>query len=393
MALIAVTWLALELVPSSERGTWVAVALASYTLPSAIGVLLLGRFLGGRSGAQLGGWDATLRAVMLAVIPVLYVPGMLTITWYVVLLAFSSLLHSWGSAGRYSLIAELLPVEHRLPANAILTTIAEFATIVGPPLASLLIVWTNAATVIAVDAATFAALAVTYRLVLPRTGWREAARTDGDEKAAGLTVSRSSGFSVIRHDRTMVGLISLSFAFFFLYGPVLVALPIYVTEDIHGSVTLLSAYYTSFGIGAVIGGLATGYLRNWMSWPIILAIVLVFGLAQLPLGLGAPVGFGIAAHALAGFAWGPYAGITAALFQRSTSAALLPEVMAVNGAATVLSVPLGTILGGPLVAAVGARGTLLVTALGILILGVLSAGIGLYAVARRRTLAASAPCT
>ncbi|WP_344396322.1 MFS transporter [Actinomadura alba] len=364
MALVAVTWLALQLAPSEQHGTWVAIAVAAYTLPSAAGALLFGRLLRGRHGAQLAGWDAILRAAALAAIPVAYAFGTLSIGLYVALLAVSSLLHSWGSAGRYTMIAELLPQRHHLPANAVLTTITELATIVGPPLAGILISWGGAATVIAIDAATFAVLAATYRFAMPRIG-----RADPIEAGA----SRAAGFSVIRRDRTRLGLLALTFGFFFCFGPVLVALPIHVTEDLHGSATMLSAYYTAFGIGAVIGGLAVGYLRRWSLWPTLIGIVLGFGTAMLPLGLAAPTVLALTSFAVAGLTWGPYMSISLALFQRTTTTALLPQVLAANGAVTVLSVPLGTMLGGPLVATLGARETLLLSATTTLALGLIAA--------------------
>ena len=145
MSVVAISWLALQLAPGQQRGIWVAIAVAAYTLPSAAGGVLLGRFMSGRGGAQLAGWNATLRAVALAAIAVVYATGQLNVALYVTLLAISSLLAAWGSAGRYTLIAELLPTRHHLPANAVITTISEFATIVGPPLAGILISWTNAA--------------------------------------------------------------------------------------------------------------------------------------------------------------------------------------------------------------------------------------------------------
>lgn len=364
MALVAVTWLALQVAPAEQKSMWVAVAVAAYTLPSAAGALVFGRFLRGRSGAQLAGWDAILRAGALAAIPVAYALGILSIGLYIGLLAVSSLLHAWGSAGRYTLIAELLPERHHLPANAVLTTITEVATIVGPPLAGVLIAWSSAAAVIAIDAATFAVLAVTYRVALPRVG-RANPAADG--------ASRSAGFAVIRRDRTLLGLLALTFAFFFLFGPVLVALPLHITQDLHGSATLLGAYYTTFGIGAVIGGLAAGYLRRWPLWPTVIGIVLGFGTAMLPLGLAAPTGFTLASFAIAGLAWGPYMSISLALFQRTTATTLLPQVLAANAAVTVLATPLGTMLGGPLTAAFGARQTLLLNATATLALGLIAA--------------------
>jgi MFS transporter, DHA3 family, macrolide efflux protein len=373
MSLVAVTWLALQLAPATHRGTWVALAVAAYSLPSAAGGVLLGRFLRGRGGAQLAGWNAILRAAALGAIAVAYALDSLDLGVYVALLAVSSLLAAWGSAGHYTLIAELLPPVHHLPANAVMTTIANIATIAGPPLAGFLIGWTNPATVIAVDAASFAVLALTYRLAVP-TGEPARARA-----------SATSGFGAVRADRTLLGLLILSFAFFFLFGPFYVAMPIHVAEDLHASATVLGAFYTAFGAGALLGGLVTGYLSRWSLWPTTIGIVLAFGTAMLPLGLGAPSILAAASFALAGAIWAPYMATSMALFQRTTPPADLPQVLAANGVVLVLAVPLGTMLGGPLVAGLGARRTLLVCAAATILLGLLAA----LLVTRRRQDAAA----
>lgn len=363
MSLVAVTWLALQLAPQEHRGAWVAVAVAAYELPSAAGGLLLGRFLRHRGGAQLAGWSATLRAAALGAIALCYALGTLHLGLYVALLAVSSLLATWGSAGRYALVAELLAPVHHLPANAVLATIANSATIAGPPLAGLLIAWTNPATVIAIDAASFAALALTYRLAVPPAVVAAAEPSDASSRA---------GFAAIRADRTLLGLLVLSFVFFFLFGPFYVAMPVHVATDLHAPATVLGAYYTAFGVGALLGGLATGYLRRWSLWPTTIGIVLGFGAALLPLGLTVPTAVGVASFALAGAIWAPYMSTSMALFQRTTPAADLPQVLAANGTVLVLAVPLGTIAGGPLVAALGARATLLTIAVATLALGVVA---------------------
>ncbi|MGC4817584.1 MFS transporter [Micromonospora sp. DT63] len=371
MALVAVTWLAIQLAPQGQHGPWIAVAVAAYTLPSAAGTVIFGRLLRGRSGAQLAGWDAILRAAALAAIPIAHLAGMLTIGLYVVLLAASALLHSWGSAGRFTLIAELLPQRHHLPANAVLTTISGFATIVGPPLAGILIGWAGPVWVIAVDAATFAVLALTYRLALPATG-----TIHSYERGA----SRTAGLAVIRRQPALLGLLVLSVAFFFLFGPVYVAMPLHVTDDLHASATLLGAYYTAFGAGGLVGGVVAGHLRHWPLRATTIGIVIGFGVAMLPLGLGMPIGLSLPAFALAGLIWAPYMSTSMALFQRSASTEQLPAVLAANGAVLVLAVPLGTMLGGPLVGAVGARPTLLLCAVAIVVLGLVAAG---FSLARR----------
>jgi hypothetical protein len=57
-------------------------------------------------------------------------------------------------------------------------------------------------------------------------------------------------------DSRLLGLLAVTCVFFFLYGPVEVALPLYVAHDLHGSPALLGAYWTAFGIGAVAGAMA-----------------------------------------------------------------------------------------------------------------------------------------
>ncbi|GHA35463.1 hypothetical protein GCM10010329_68310 [Streptomyces spiroverticillatus] len=364
MAVVAVSWLAIELAPEADRSIWVALAAAAYTLSGAAGALLLGRFLRHRPPAQLAGCDAALRACTLGSIPVLYAFGALNIQGYVALLALSSVLHSWGQAGVYTLIARVLPQRDHLAGNAVLSGLGSLATVAGPPLATLLIVFGGPATVLAVDAATFLVLALTFLLAVPKGGVPE---PEEDE------ASRSAGFAVVRRIPALSGLLALSFAFFLLFGPVYVALPLHVSDDLAGSAGVLASFYTAFGIGAVVGSVLTGFLSKWKLWPVTIGIVICFGLLMLPMGLGAPTAVSVVCFGLAGLLWPPYSTLSTTLFQRSTPSALLPQALAASSAVRVMSVPLGTALGGPLVAGLGAAGALRVSAGAIAVVGVVAA--------------------
>lgn len=367
MSVVAVGWLALQLAPDGGRGGWVAAAVAAYSLPSALGGVLFGRYLRHRGGAQLAGWNATLRAAGLGAVAVAYAAGVLGPGLYVALLALSSLLAAWGSAGRYTLVAELLPAEHHLAANGLLTAIGEFATIAGPPLAGLLIARTGAAAVIGLDAASFAVLAATYRLAVPPTPATRAEPAAPDPRPAGN--------GRLPRDPAQLGLLALSFAFFLLFGPFYTAMPIRVADELHAPATVLGVYYTAFGVGAVAGGLAAARLHRLPLWPATIGAVTAFGAAMLPLGLGAPAPVALAGFAVAGLCWSPYLSTSMALFQRSTPPDRLPGVLAAYGSVTVVSVPLGAALGGPLVTALGAGRTLLLSAVATIALGVAAGGV------------------
>jgi MFS family permease len=101
--------------------------------------VLLARPLRALAARHLVAADAALRAVTLAVIPLLYATGALRPGWYVALLAASSLLHAWGISGQYTLVAEQLPPQARTAANALLSGFTMAAFVIGPALAGVLV--------------------------------------------------------------------------------------------------------------------------------------------------------------------------------------------------------------------------------------------------------------
>ncbi|GAB3868481.1 MFS transporter [Dactylosporangium cerinum] len=357
MSAVAVGWLALQLAPQHARGLWVGLAVAAYALPGAVGAITLGPLLRNHGAAQLAAWDAGLRAALLGAVALLYACGGLSIGRYVVLLAMSALLSAWGSAGRYTVIAQVLPTTLHLPANALLTVIAEASTVAGPVIAGMLIAVLGAPAVLAVDAATFAVLAVSFLQIRSLT------------PAQPPTGDRGEGFAVIGRDPHLLGLMIMTFWFFLLFGPVPVAVPLFVSSA--GEVGLL---YTAFGVGAVTGAVVTGHLRRLPLWPTTIGVVIGFGLLLMPLGLALPLWAHMVTLVLAGLAWAPYPATSMSLFQRRVAAGQLPPVLAARGAVLVVSTPLGTLLGAPLVQAAGASAT-------FVICGAATAGVGLVALA------------
>src|SRR5215467_2516771 len=160
MSAVGVAWLAIRIASPADRGLVVGVAVAAYTLPGAAGAVLLAKPLRRLSGRQLVAADATLRAVTLSMIPLLYLFGTLRPGVYVALLAASSLLHAWGISGQYTLVAEHLPPESRTAGNALLSGFGMAAYVIGPLLAGLAVAAAGPALPVAADAASFAILAV-----------------------------------------------------------------------------------------------------------------------------------------------------------------------------------------------------------------------------------------
>lgn len=349
MSALGVAWLAIEISAPANRGLVVGAAVAAYTLPGAAGIFLR-RFLGHLDSGRLLLLNCGLRAACLGAIAILAFIGHLSVATYVALLAASALLASWGTAARYSLVAETLPERQRLGGNALLGSLLNAGFIAGPAAAGVLAAANGAATVLAVDAVSWLFFAACVVLGGP------------PHQPIGTTgTGTQSGLRMVLGDRTLLGLLLVTVAFFFFYGPVEVALPIFVKQDLHQSAAVLGAYWTCFGIGATVGGFAFGVLRRAPLFTTALLIIVGWGaaLAVIPF-VNAPLG--IVAFGLGGLVWAPYPTLITTYLQQQASGRSLMALSAAWTSATTLATPLGTALGGPLVAATRPGITLLVSA-------------------------------
>ena len=373
MSFVAVAWLAIELAPQQTAGLWVGGAVAAYTLPGVLGALLFSRRLRRVPAKRLLLADNIVRGVFLGVIPLAWLTGLLTLPLYIALLAISSLLHAWGSAGKYTLLAELLPDEQRLAGNTLVSSLNFAGTIAGPAIAGVLVTYVSSALVLGLDALTYVFLAVLIaRMRLPESGRISLV----DETAA------RGGLGLLRSHPELLGLLTLTWFFNLLYGPVEVALPLHVTDDLHAPGTLLGLYWTLFGIGALLGGLTVGALRQLPLWPVTIAIVIAWGVALLPFGLDAPTAVTVACFTLGGAIYGPFVALSVTLMQAKSPPQHLAAMLAARSAALLTASPLGTALGGPLTTALGPRATLGGSGLATVLLGVVAC---VLLMARRRT--------
>jgi MFS transporter, DHA3 family, macrolide efflux protein len=382
MSAVAIAWLALKLAPAGSRGLLVGAAVAAYSLPGAVGAVALRRWLSGRRGARLVFANAVLRAVALGLIGCLALAGRLDPAGYVALLGVSSLLSAWGMAGKYTLIADLLPAGQRVAGNTVFGLADQLSLMIGPALAGVITALTGPAVVIALDAASWVVLAVSYARIAPLAA-QLAPAVAPPASSPVATPGGLGAWAMIRSSPALPGLLALSFVFYLLYGPVEVALPVHVADNLHGSAALLGAFWAVFGVGAVTGALAAPFLRRWPVWPTMTGIVLGWGLALVPLGLPTPLWVGLAAFFAGAVIWGPWTSLSMAVFQDACPPGALAQVIAARSSLLILAAPLGTALGGPIVAALGASGTLLASALATIALGLMTVA----ALARARTVA------
>jgi MFS family permease len=353
MSAVAIAWQALLLAGDGSRGLAVGASLAAYTLPGIVTGLALGSRMAGVPSKWLIVLDGVTRACALGASVLLAWAGMLDLVSFVLLLSASSLFHAWGVAGRRSWVVDLVSEPHRLAANALLLTQQHVAYVVGPAIAGVVSNLWSPAAAIALDALSFA--------ILVAAVWGVPARRPARLPGGG-GVLRSLG----RYPR-IAALLALTCIFYFLYGPVEVALPLLVRGRLEGNAATLGMLWTFYGVGAVAGGLVTPLLRSVRLWVVVPGIVGGWGVGMIVLGMAD--GFAAAAltMSLSGIVFGPYAAVCATALQEAAGRRDLVPVSAAWASLVVAATPLGSAAGGPLVQGFGAASTILGS--GVLTLG------------------------
>ena len=166
---------------------------------------------------------------------------------------------------------------------------------------------------------------------------------------------------------TCLSLTLVTWVFFFLYGPVEVALPVYVAVDLQASAGLLGALLDVVRRRRPGGDPDHRHHPRPQHAPDDAAHRCRLGGCLLPFAF-APIPVTLVAFAIGGLIYGPFIPLTYALFQSSTTAANLPFVLAARSAVVMVSTPLGTAIGGPLVGSLGASATLALSGVATLLL-------------------------
>jgi len=266
---IGLLWLALE-ISESRRATG-ATAMMEH-LP----ILLFGLLAGvavdrlDRRRVMLG--SSLARGALMAGIPLLALAGGLSIGVILLWAFVFSLAMSPFLPARDSLIPQLVEESSRLRANTLVQGSEQFAWFLGPLIAAGLLAMVGAVQLFWGAALLYAASFLMLRLMRAPVPVRAAAGPDallqagetGGAAGARLAWSEArEGLSLVWRDRDLRWLLILTAVNnFFIMGPAIVAMPIYIRQDLG----LGGGYYA--GIEAVLAaGMLLGSALLLKGWP------------------------------------------------------------------------------------------------------------------------------
>ncbi|MFK3981163.1 MFS transporter [Micromonospora sp. NPDC050397] len=360
MSMVALPWFTLVTTGSAAKTGVVAFAeMLPYVLACGLGGPLLDRIGARRTSivADLGS------ALALVAVPLLYRADLLGFGALVGLVAVAGLLRGFGDSAKMVIFPETVAVAgvEMTRATSLHDGLGRLATLLGAPLAGLLIAALDAQTVLLIDAGTFAAGALIVALTVPRTrsapvadpererepAEREQSEREPAERESYVQAIRA-GLRFLWQNRLMRGILLLVFVTNLAdaaYGTVLA--PVWA-RDVVGSPVALGFLSATFAIGAVSGNVVFTVLAPRM--PRFWVFAVGFLIAGAPRFVVLAATDRLWAIYLVSFVAGVSVAavnpILGALSYERTPERLRARVLGLSRAVSYAGIPLGGLLGG-----------------------------------------------
>jgi len=358
-ALIALPWFVLKVTGS---GIATAGILLTLQLPAIITSTAIGFLIDRFQPRIIITLDNIIRTLIIGLIPILYWLGLLEL-WLLFLLAFlAGMLAPATEVGSRSFLPELVADKDLDAANMLWSFSLNLSLVIGPAVAGVLIASFGGPSVLLIDAGTFAvmALAAATLPMLKRS-----------KPPAQAPFSERFGFHQLWNMKVVRITTLLSLVFFFSYGPLEAALPLYSAATLQTDARGYGLLWSALAVGALIGTLGSTMLSRRLRLGVALPLIaLLWGASLLPMVFINQLWPACIFLLLGGFMWGPYTPMETTLLQRSVPKAQRGRVFGARSTLLSGGSPLGLAAGGILLAFVPATSVIAFSAIACLLVGI-----------------------
>src|SRR5262245_9612050 len=357
--IIALLWFVLQLTGS---GAAVGLVILCFGLPGVFTGAILGRLLDRHQPRLVIGLDNLARAALIAAIPTLYSLGCLQL-WHVIVLALlAGALSPATTAGVRAFLPRLVDDAALDRANALTATSLQFSYLAGPVTAGFAVARLGGPWALFIDAGSFLVMGL-LALTLPAIS-RE------PRVIQHAAVNRLLVFGSLLSLRYVPALTLLSLVFFFSYGPVEAALPVYSRQTLHANAGGYGLLWTGFGMGAFAGVLTlTKLSRRWQPSIALPMIAVFWGALLLPLFFIRQLPLAMLFLGVAGASWAPYTPMETTLLQRLVPPEIRGQVFGARHSLVAAAAPLGAACGGLLLQYLSAPLVIAVSGLACILAG------------------------
>ena len=341
-ALVALLWY----LTVSHAG---AAALGDLVLAAGVPAVasgpLIGRWLERRPARWLLAADNLARAAVLLLVTALAAAGVLTLPALFALAAVTGVLSPVTYAGSRVLLPALVAEPDLVRANGMLAIGDQFPLLAAPALAGVAASLLGGTTALVIPAAALALAGWAAAGLPPPPGSPAGDPAGADRDTAGPR-RESPPLRARQRNPALRALLGLTGAYYFAYGPLEPAMPLYAHEVLHSGGTGYGALWSAFGLGALLGLLAVGRLARLRPGLVNAAGTALWGAATLPLVLVGALPAALLVMLAGGLIWGPYGAIETATIQRITPPRRHGTVFGIRRGIQVAATPAGAAAGG-----------------------------------------------
>lgn len=357
--MITLPWFVLQVTGS---GTATAGILLTLQLPAILTSLVIGSLIDRFQPRLIMAVDNVLRALIVGLIPILFWLGLLELWLLFLLTFFAGMLVPATEVGSRSVLPELVEDTDLDDANMLWSFSTNLSLIVGPAVAGLLVASFGGPSVLLIDAGTFAVMSIVAILLPTLKRGQPQVQAPLFER---LGLRQLWDMKVVRYTTL------LSLVFFFSYGPLEAALPLYSDAVLQTDARGYGLLWSALAVGALIGTLSSTALSRRLRLGVALPLIaLLWGASLVPMvflnDLWSACGFLL----LGGLMWGPYTPMETTLLQRNVPREQLGRVFGARSTLLTGGSPLGLAIGGILLAFVPVTTVIAFSAAACILVGV-----------------------
>ena len=356
--LIALPWFVLQITAS---GTATASILLTLPLPAILTSMAIGSLVDRFQPRAIITIDNGLRTLIIGLIPILYWFGLLEL-WFLFLLTFlAGMLVPATEVGSRSVLPELVEDQDLDAANMLWSFSLNLSLVLGPAVAGLLVASFGGPSVLLIDAVTFAVMAF-VAVTIPNV--------ERSKSSAQPLLSEPLGLRQLWDMKVVRNTTLLSLVFFFSYGPLEAAMPLYSDTILQTDAQGYGLLWSALAVGALIGTLSSTALSRRLRLGVALPLIaLLWGASLLPMAFTNKLGLACGLLLLGGLMWGPYTPMETTLLQRNVPKEQLGRVFGARSTLLTGGSPLGLAVGGILLAFVPATTVIAFSALACILVG------------------------
>ncbi|MGE5701378.1 MAG: MFS transporter [Clostridia bacterium] len=369
-------WMGLTWYMMKKTGSSVAMGsiIFTYMVPGLIAGLIAGVLLDRLDRKKLMIVDNVLRGCLFLLLAVLFGSDKVTLFWVYLLVGIAGMLSPISTHGAAVMLPQFVTDKTLLTkANSMMEAQWQIIYLCGPALAGMLIAWIGEHAVLLVNGISFFVCAICFwRLQLRPLENPPTQEQKQGNRLSSLLADLKTGYVYMGTNRLLLVLIFVTLFFNMAYGPIEVALPLFV-HGMEGGAESLGVLWSALAAGSLAGTL----LFSMIKWPYALGgtlsgIIVLWGVATFPLAFSNQLWIAILAMGIAGFVFAPYGALYRTFLQNNVPSHMLGRVFTSVRTITGLGMPCGAAVSGMLIPITGVSGLFAASAIACLVVGVLS---------------------